>query len=73
MQKGMQQGMQNGIREGLLEGIELAIKLKFENDVDCDKAMSLIRGIKDANRLKALKDDIKTAESVSELISRINT
>ncbi len=69
----MQQGMQNGIREGLLEGIEFAIKLKFPNDADCDKVMPLIRQIKDTNRLKALKDDIKTSESISELISRIST
>lgn len=70
--RGIEEGKELWLQQGMHRGIEIAIKLKFENDADFDKAMPLIRQIKDTSRLKDIEDAIKTSESVSELIDRLS-
>ncbi len=57
--QGIQQGIQQGIRQGICEGIELALSLRFgEKGLEM---MPRIRKIQDISRLKALKENIRTA------------
>jgi predicted transposase YdaD len=63
--EGHREGHREGHQEGLLEAIELGLSLRFG-----DKSlnlMSLIKQIQDVNRLKAIKEAIKTVKGVSEL------
>jgi flagellar biosynthesis/type III secretory pathway protein FliH len=65
VQQGLQQGVQQGIREGLTEAIELGLSLKFG-----DKGleiMPLIQIIQDCERLRKIKNAIKTVKDLSEL------
>ncbi len=70
--RGTEVGKEQWLQQGIQQGIEIAIKLKFEDESDCEKVMALIRQIKDVDRLKALEHAIKEAGTVSELIDRIN-
>ncbi|BAZ19367.1 hypothetical protein NIES4073_02370 (plasmid) [Kalymmatonema gypsitolerans NIES-4073] len=54
-----------GIRQGLLEGIELGLELKFGSS-----GLSLIpeiSQIEDIEQLRAIKEGIKTVQTVEEL------
>jgi predicted transposase/invertase (TIGR01784 family) len=65
VQQGIQQGIEQGIRDGLTEAIELGLGLKFG-----DKGISLmplIRLIHDCERLRAIKNVIKTAKNLSDV------
>lgn len=59
------EGYKKGHQEGLLEAIELGLSLRFGDK--SLKLMSLIKQIQDINRLKAIKEAIKTVKGVSEL------
>ncbi len=65
VRQGLQQGIQQGIREGLTEAIELGLSLKF--GYEGLGIMPLIQLIQDCERLRKIKNAIKTAETLSEL------
>ncbi len=66
--QGVQKGMQDGVREGLTEGIVLAVRLKFGVCPESDKLIEIIENIKEIERIKAVKNAIIKARTVSELI-----
>ncbi len=70
IQQGMQQGIQQGIQQGMLEGIELGLSLKFGDKSTA--LMNTIRSIHDVNKLKAIKDTIRIANSIDEIKSMLN-
>ncbi|HAO22236.1 MAG TPA: hypothetical protein DCQ37_18280 [Desulfobacteraceae bacterium] len=65
IQQGVQQGVQYGIRNGLVEAIELGLSLKFGDEGL--KIIPLILDIHDCERLRSIKNAIRTAENLSEL------
>jgi len=65
VQQGIQQGVQYGIRNGLVEAIELGLSLKFGDEGL--KIIPLILDIHDCERLRSIKNAIRTAENLSEL------
>ncbi len=65
VQQGLQQGVQQGIREGLTEAIELGLSLKF--GYEGLGIMPLIQLIQDCERLRKIKNAIKTVKDLSEL------
>ncbi len=65
IQQGVQQGVQQGIREGLAEAIELGLSLKF--GYEGLGIMPLIQLIQDCERLRKIKNAIKTVKDLSEL------
>ncbi len=67
-QKGIQQGVQQGIQQGLIEGIVPAVRLKFGAGPESDKLIEVIQNVKEIKRLKALKDAILKASTVTDLI-----
>ncbi len=58
-------GERIGFRRGMLEAIELGLSLKFGDDVL--DIMSEMQKIKDVERLRKIKDAIKTAKDFSEM------
>lgn len=64
-EQGLQQGIQQGIRNGLVEAIELGLSLKFGDEAM--NIMPLIQHIQDCERLRGIKNMIKTAKDLSEL------
>ena len=58
-------GIEKGIRQGLLEAIELGLELKF--GADALSLMSEISSVDDIEKLRAIKDGIKTVASIEEL------
>ncbi len=62
---GKQQGIQMGIRNGMLEAIELGLILKFGEE--SLGLMSSLQGIEDPQKLRAIKDAIRTVRELSEL------
>lgn len=70
--EGLKQGLEQGLRNGLFEGIEFAVSMKFGDQSNCDPAIELIKSIRDIHRLKAVKEYIKQANSLPELIRLIN-
>jgi len=69
VQQGVQQGIQQGIRNGLIEAIELGLSLRFGDEGL--KTVPLILHIQDCERLRSIKNAIRTAEDLSELKSVI--
>ena len=68
LEQGLEQGREQGLEQGLLEGVELAVSIKFGDTEDSRTAIEKIKKIKNIELLKALKDNIKTAEKPSDLI-----
>ena len=64
-QQGIHEGIQQGIRQGLLEAIELGISLRF--GAEGSRLLHSISQIKDINRLKAIKEAVKTVNTLDEL------
>jgi hypothetical protein len=60
---------QIGYTEGVLEAIELGLTIKFGSDGL--KHMSVVSRIKDVEKLRAIKDAIKTAANLSDIESVI--
>lgn len=58
-------GISKGVRQGLLEAIELGLELKF--GVDALSLMSEVSQIDDIEKLRAIKEGIKTVTSIEEL------
>jgi predicted transposase/invertase (TIGR01784 family) len=65
VQQGVQQGIQQGIRNGLVEAIELGLSLKFGDEGL--KIIPLVLHIQDCERLRGIKNAIRTAENLSEV------
>jgi hypothetical protein len=63
--QGTQQALQQGIREGLTEAIELGLSIKF--GYEGLGIMPLIQLIQDCERLRKIKNAIKTVKDLSEL------
>ncbi len=58
-------GIEKGVRQGLLEAIELGLELKF--GADALSLMSEISQIDDIEKLRSIKEGIKTVASIEEL------
>mgnify|MGYP001793067871 FL=1 len=58
-------GIEKGVLQGLLEAIELGLELKF--NTDALSLMEEISQIDDIEKLRAIKDGIKTLNSIEEL------
>jgi len=65
IRQGTQQALQQGIREGLTEAIELGLSIKF--GYEGLGIMPLIQLIQDCERLRKIKNAIKTVKDLSEL------
>jgi len=69
IQQGIQQGVQQGVHEGLLEAIDLGLLLRFEDQSQV--LMKLVNQIDDVEKLRAIKDALKSVTNVSDLRSMI--
>lgn len=69
VQQGVQQGIQQGIQQGLLEAIDLGLLLRFEDQ--SQTLMKIISQIDDVDKLRAIKNALKSVKDVSELRSMI--
>jgi hypothetical protein len=65
--EGRLEGKLEGKLEGLKEGIELGIALKFPGDIDT--VMVEVNKIDDLDTLKEIKETIKTAQDISEILA----
>ena len=68
-EQGIQQGIQQGVHEGLLEAIDLGLLLRFEDQSQV--LMKLVNQIDDVEKLRAIKDALKSVTNVSDLRSMI--
>jgi predicted transposase/invertase (TIGR01784 family) len=66
-EKTKNEGRLEGKLEGLKEGIELGIALKFPGDIDT--VMAKVNKIDDLGTLKEIKETIKTAQDISEIMA----
>jgi len=69
VQQGVQQGIQQGIEQGIREAIDLGLELKFGDEGS--QIMPMIRLIHDCDRLRAIKNAIKTAKNLSDVKAMI--
>ncbi len=69
VQQGIRQGVQQGIQDGLLEAIDLGLSLRFEDQSQV--LMKTVSQIDDVDRLRAIKEALKSVKDVSELRSII--
>jgi hypothetical protein len=67
--EGQQEGKREGRREGLLEGIELALSLKFGDE--SRNLAERIAQIQDIQRLKAVKEIIRSAADAEDFRRRL--
>jgi hypothetical protein len=66
-EKTKNEGRLEGEIKGLKEGIELGITLKFPGDIDT--VMARVNKIDDLGTLKEIKETIKTAKDISEIMA----
>ncbi len=59
------EGYEKGIQQGFLEAIELGLSLKFGDE--SLKIMSLVQKIREIEKLKSLKNAIRTARDISDI------
>ncbi|MBF0607752.1 MAG: hypothetical protein HQL61_09435 [Magnetococcales bacterium] len=67
--KGLKEGQKEGQKKGLLEGIELALDIKFGGDGLT--LMAKIRKIDNLSALKKIKEHIRKATDIGELVRLI--
>jgi hypothetical protein len=72
IEQGIAKGRKEGREEGLLEGIEVAVTVKFGDSNEFNTIIAKIKNIQDVNLLRALKDKIISAGTVSELMQFID-
>ena len=65
MEQGEKRGVEKGIRQGVLDAIELGLELKF--GAAGLRLLPQIRTIEDLDLLRAIREGIKTCNSVDEL------
>ena len=68
-QRGEKKGRLEGKLEGLREAIELGITLKFPGDIDT--VIAKVNKIDDLDTLEKIKETIKTAQDISEILALI--
>ena len=68
-EEGKIEGKIEGKVEGLHDTIELGITLKFPNHLD--DVMNRVKDIHDLNMLTEIKESIKTAENISQILSLV--
>jgi len=68
-EQGILQGVQQGVQQGLLEAIDLGLLLRFEDQ--CQMLMKIVGQIDDIDKLRKIKDAIKSVKDTSELRSLI--
>ena len=68
-EEGKIEGKIEGKVEGLHDTIELGITLKFPDHLD--DVMNRVKGIHDLNVLTEIKESIKTADDISQILSFI--
>jgi len=66
-QEGLVEGEKRGERKGYREAIELGITLKFPGDIDT--VMVRVNNIDDVDTLAEIKEAIKTANDISEILA----
>ncbi len=69
IEQGIEQGKYQGIREGLLEAIELGLNLRFGEE--SLKLMPRIRRIRKLDRLRTIKEAIRTVPELAEFEQQI--
>ncbi len=67
--EGEEKGKLEGKLEGLRETIELGITLKFPEDIDT--VMARVNNIDDLDTLVEIKETIKTAKDISQILALI--
>jgi len=67
--EGEERGRLEGKLEGLRETIELGITLKFPGDIET--VMTKVNKMDDLYTLKKIKEGIKTANDISEILALI--
>ncbi|MCP4352948.1 MAG: hypothetical protein GY795_46450 [Desulfobacterales bacterium] len=67
--EGFEQGIRVGDLSGLIEAVELGLTLRFGDQ--SLKLMPFITQIKDTDRLRSIKDAIKTVRDVSDIKAMI--
>jgi len=65
IQQGVQQGIQQGVQQSIRETIEFGLSLRFGDEGLA--IIPLIRHIQDYERLRAIRDAVKTVKDLSEL------
>jgi hypothetical protein len=65
IRKGVSQGLRQGLRQGILEAIEMGLSLRFGDE--SLKMMSVIRRIRNSEKLDAIKNTVRNAKDLSEL------
>ncbi|MDM8542326.1 Rpn family recombination-promoting nuclease/putative transposase [Desulfococcaceae bacterium HSG9] len=68
-EQGVQQGIRQGVQDGLLEAIDLGLSLRFEDQ--SQMLMKIVSQINDIDRLRTIKEALKSVKDVSELRSMI--
>ncbi len=63
------EGYEQGVQDGLLEAIDLGLSLRFENQSQV--LMKIVSQIDDVDRLRTIKEALKSVKDVSELRSMI--
>ncbi len=67
--EGFEQGIRVGELSGLIEAVELGLTLRFGDQ--SLKLMPLIRQIQDTDRMKVIKEAVKTVKDVSDIKAMI--
>ncbi|MBF0488513.1 MAG: hypothetical protein HQK98_10155 [Nitrospirae bacterium] len=70
IERGIEKGIERGIEKGLVEAIELALDIRF--GADGVALMDKINNITDVGRLKQIKEHLRKAETIAEIIEVIN-
>ncbi|MBF0607750.1 MAG: hypothetical protein HQL61_09425 [Magnetococcales bacterium] len=70
LKEGQKEGRKEGQKKGLLEGMELALDIKFGNDGLT--LMAKIRKIDNLSALKKMKEHIRKATDIGELVRLID-
>jgi len=65
IQQGVQQGIQQGIQQSIRETIEFGLSFRFGDEGLA--IMPLIRHIQDYERLRVIRDAVKTVKDLSDL------
>jgi len=65
--RGVEQGMQQGLREAVIDLIEV----RFGAGADTESAKRLVQSLDDLDRLKALKQSVKSGAAFDELMSML--
>jgi hypothetical protein len=71
LRKGRQEGREEGREEGLLEAIALGLELRFGQQAL--ELLSLVRQVKDVERLRGLVVDLKTVPTLEAFAAAVGS